>query len=229
MAYLPTAKLQHIKNKAAHCQTLANLFHVCMGFFLQPLKQLSLSGIELTSGDGAVCDCHPILVAYIGDYPKQGFVTCTKTGECPSCTVGWDELRDPDIMCTPRDLDMILDTLNTIDQGATVFTQVQQLFWKNLPFVNIFRSTTPDILHQLYQGVVKHLIGWVHCTCIDTEIDARCCHLPPNYHIFLKGFSHLSHVTGCHVTFSPCLTPVFCCSDQSRPFPLSSANSRSRP
>ena len=33
----------------------------------------------------------------------------------------------------------------------------------------------------------------------------------------------------CHVTFSPCLTPVFCCSDQSRPFLLSSANSQSGP
>ena len=33
----------------------------------------------------------------------------------------------------------------------------------------------------------------------------------------------------CHVTFSPCLTPVFCCSDQSRPFPLSSTNSQSGP
>ena len=36
-------------------------------------------------------------------------------------------------------------------------------------------------------------------------------------------------IDNCHVTFLPCLTPVFCCSDQSRPFPLSSAYSRSGP
>ena len=38
-----------------------------------------------------------------------------------------------------------------------------------------------------------------------------------------------TNLLNCHVTFSPCFTPVFCCSDQSRPFPLSSAYSRSGP
>ena len=33
----------------------------------------------------------------------------------------------------------------------------------------------------------------------------------------------------CHMKFSPCLTPIFCCSDQSWPFPLSSTYSRSGP
>ena len=94
-----------------------------------------------------------------------------------------------------------------INQGATAFTQaceaarikpIQQLFWKNLPFVNIFCSITPDILHQLYQGVVKHLISWIQHAYGDAEIDARCHRLPPNHHIhlFLKGISHLSCVTG---------------------------------
>lgn len=30
LAYLPTSRLEHITNKAARRQTLANLFHVCM-------------------------------------------------------------------------------------------------------------------------------------------------------------------------------------------------------
>jgi Plavaka transposase len=78
-----------------------------MGFILQPLKQLGLTRIKLTSGDGAIHDCHPLLAAYVGDYPKQGLVTCTKTGKCPSGTVGRDELGDPDIICVPRDLEAI--------------------------------------------------------------------------------------------------------------------------
>jgi Plavaka transposase len=97
--------------------------------------------------------------------------------------------------------------LDTIDQEATVFTRackeaeikpIQQPFWKNLPFVDIFCSLTLNILHQLYQGVVKHLIGWVYCTCGDVKIDACCRRLPPNHyiHLFLKGILHLSCVTG---------------------------------
>ncbi|KAH6908394.1 hypothetical protein BKA70DRAFT_1029990, partial [Coprinopsis sp. MPI-PUGE-AT-0042] len=75
---------------------------------------------------------------------------------------------------------------------------IQRPFWINLPFTHIHRSITPDVLHQLYQGVIKHLIGWVKGACGTAEIDARCRRLPANHNIrlFLKGISHLSWVTG---------------------------------
>ena len=71
-------------------------------------------------------------------------------------------------------------------------------FWKNLPFVDIYRSIMPDILHQLYQGLLKHLIVWIRAAVGDAKIDARCHRFPPNHHIwlFMKGISHLSRVTG---------------------------------
>ncbi|KAF8952951.1 hypothetical protein BDZ97DRAFT_1992200 [Flammula alnicola] len=207
LAYLPTSKLSHISNKSARRRALANFFHACMGFILHPLEEVGLTGLELTSGDGAVRDGHPIFASYVGDYPEQILVTCVKTGECPTCPVPRDELGDPDGVSAPRELDDILDALDTIDQGATAFTRackeagikpIQQPFWKNLPFVNIYRSITPDILHQLYQGMIKHLISWIRSACGDTEIDARCRRLPPNHNIrlFLKGISHLSRITG---------------------------------
>ena len=71
-------------------------------------------------------------------------------------------------------------------------------FGKICLFVDIYCSIMPDILHQLYQGLLKHLVSWIQAVCGDAEIDAQCCCLPPNHHIqlFMKGISHLSHVTG---------------------------------
>ncbi len=75
---------------------------------------------------------------------------------------------------------------------------VQEPFWKHLPFLNIYESITPDVLHQIYQGVLKHVIAWITQALGEAEIDARCRRLPPNHHIrlFMKGITHLSRVTG---------------------------------
>jgi hypothetical protein len=56
----------------------------------------------------------------------------------------------------------------------------------------------PDILHQLLQGVLKHMISWLIGTFGAAEIDTQCRSLPPNHHIsvFTKGISGLSRVTG---------------------------------
>ena len=35
------------------------------------------------------------------------------------------------------------------------------------------------ILHQLYQGVIKHLVAWLTEAYGAAEIDARCRRLPP--------------------------------------------------
>ncbi len=49
---------------------------------------------------------------------------------------------------------------------------IQNPFWIKLPFVNIFHSIAPDILHELYQGVIKHVIGWLKLACGEAKIDA---------------------------------------------------------
>ncbi|KAF8264337.1 hypothetical protein EI94DRAFT_1593645, partial [Lactarius quietus] len=53
-------------------------------------------------------------------------------------------------------------------------------------------------LHQLLQGVLKHLVVWLTTAFGSAEIDARCRRIPPNHHIhiFAKGISGLSRITG---------------------------------
>ncbi|CDO74225.1 hypothetical protein BN946_scf184721.g4 [Trametes cinnabarina] len=208
LAYLPTTRLEHIKNKAARRRTLANLFHSCLGHILKPLASLGVTGLEIASGDGIVRRGHPILATYIGDYPEQLLVTGIKSGECPKCTIPRDDVGEgTDENYQFRDLQTILEALSYADEDARAFSKkcrdagikpIFHPFWEGLPFTNIFYSITPDVLHQLYQGVVKHLISWIKDAYGADEIDARCRRLPPNHNLrhFAKGISKMSRVTG---------------------------------
>ncbi|KAF9003201.1 hypothetical protein BDZ89DRAFT_967568 [Hymenopellis radicata] len=71
-------------------------------------------------------------------------------------------------------------------------------FWANLPHTNIHVSTTPDVLHQLYQGVLKHLISWCQILMTEEEMDRRIRCLPPGLGLrhFKNGISALSQISG---------------------------------
>ncbi|KAJ7136421.1 hypothetical protein C8R43DRAFT_1089450 [Mycena crocata] len=206
LAYLPTSKLEHITNQASRRRTVANLFHACLSHITAPLRDAGVIGLSMASGDGIIRRAHPIVACYIGDYPEQLLVTCVKTGWCPTCEVEHGCLGDGD-SCAQRNLEKILAALDKLDEGGTIYTQaceeagikpIVHPFWEKLPYTNIFTSITSDILHQLYQGIIKHLIGWLKESLGEAELDARCRRLPPNHNIrlFMKGISKLNRVTG---------------------------------
>ncbi|KAJ7882955.1 hypothetical protein B0H14DRAFT_2290738, partial [Mycena olivaceomarginata] len=143
---------------------------------------------------------HLIVACYTGDYPEQLLVTCVKTGWCPTGDVEHENLGGGDSTCSLRNLDKVLAALDKLD---TVYAKaceeagikpVVHPFWEKLPYTNIFLSITSDVLHQLYQGIVKHLIEWLKESLGEAELDARCHRLPPNPNIrpFMKGISHLN-------------------------------------
>jgi hypothetical protein len=207
LGYLPTSKLPHIKNQASRRRARANLFHACMRHILAPLEQAGQDGVIMVSGDGLTRLCFPILAVYVGDYPEQVLVTLVKTGKCAVCDVPRNRIGDLRSTGRARDIRPIHAALNQIARGPAKFARaclaagikpIQKPFWKDLPFVNIYDSITPDILHQMYQGVLKHVINWIRSACGDAEIDARCRRLPASHHIrlFMKGITSLTRVTG---------------------------------
>ncbi|KAJ3898192.1 hypothetical protein F5879DRAFT_910135 [Lentinula edodes] len=205
LAYLPSTQLEHISNKTARRRMVANLFHSCMTSLVAPLKEAGLEGITMQSGDGVSRRCHPILASYVGDYPEQCLVTTCYSGDCPSCETEKEDLGLFPVTKPYRDFEKALDTTMLIgtkewaDECLAVnLKPVQHPFWENLPYTDIFRSITPNILHQMYQGVMKHLISWLTDICGADEIDARVRCLPPNHNIciFHKGISSLSRVSG---------------------------------
>jgi hypothetical protein len=177
-----------------------------MNLITTPLVDAGASGVTMATGEGVCYRCHPILACYIADYPEQVLVCCCKNTECPKCTISREGIGDGRHNYPYRNLQKILQALSYVDDIPRFREECKKAgikptfepFWEKLPYSNIFLSVTPDILHQLYQGILKHLKLWVIEAYGAAEIDARCRRLPPNHNIriFMKGISKLSKVTG---------------------------------
>ena len=207
IGYLPTTQLPHITSTSSRRRMLANLFHHCFSRILDPLARVGETGIKMTSGDGIVRQGLPLFACFVGDYPEQVLVSGCKTGECPKCDIDRKKLGDLDTQSSYRDLQKVLDALSTFDDDPAGYPTacseagikpIVHPFWETLPYSDIYLSLTPDILHQLYQGVMKHLVAWITAAFSKKDLDARCRCLPPNFNIrsFAKGITSLSRLTG---------------------------------
>ena len=208
LAYLPVSSLDHIDSATSRRRAVPNLFHLCMGHVLGPLEKPGRTGVMMKSGDGCVRRCHPILAVFAGDHPERCLAACTKANECPKGTASPNSLGE-NKPCDLRDAGDILDALETYDpdkqpeeyklfcKGVGIKPIVHP-FWQSLPYAHIYQSLTPDVLHQLHQGVVKHLISWLVQEFGSAELDARCRAMPLNHNVrhFAKGISNLKRASG---------------------------------
>jgi hypothetical protein len=186
------------------------LFHESMKIILKPLKTAGLEGVEMQCGDGSWRRVHPVLACYVADYPEQCLVSCTKQGTCPKCLRHAEDLQEP----TPSDPRTPERTLHIISEAAKDATSasnfqqrcydsdvtggIQSPFWEGYPLTDIHRSLTPDVLHQLYQGVLRHLIDWCQQAMTKEELDRRIHCLPPAYGVrhFKNGIDCLAQISG---------------------------------
>jgi hypothetical protein len=206
IGYIPTTKFTAITSTAIRRRALTNLFHTCMQTVLGPIALYGEAGIQMMSGDGVWRRCHPIFATFVGDYPEQALVTCTYYSRCPKCKVPRRLLGE--YQTFPSHLQSsVIDSYLSADADGQAFhlacheaglKPVNHPFWESLPLVDIFLSITPDILHQIHQGMVKHLIVWLAEIFGSVVIDARCRAIPPNHNVtlFTKGIVKLSRVTG---------------------------------
>lgn len=206
LAYLPTTRLDHVTNEAQRKRLVLNITHRCLRQIMRPLKDAGANGVELASGDGAVRRGHTIYAAHVGDYLEHIAVVACKNGECPQCLVPPTELGELETFPL-RALEEVLAALSTFDTDPEKFfghcrkariKPVVHPFWEDLPFANVFLCVTPDVLHQLLQGLIKYLVKWVKKAYSEEELDKRCQKLPRGCYLrhFLRGISPLSKSTG---------------------------------
>ncbi|KAH9484401.1 hypothetical protein JR316_0003882 [Psilocybe cubensis] len=212
IAYLSVEKLDRtMMNDQQHRSRIQRLFHESMRIVLLPLIDAGNNGVEMASCDGAIRKVHPILTCYVADYPEQCLVTCTKYGTCVKCQAPATDLGQINSH-TPRTQKW---TTTIIEEGKhqangrsnsfhdycmsyNVAGSVYKPFWDGFPLADIHRAITPDVLHQLYQGVFKHLVVWCQKALSPSKLDQRIRCLPIAYGVrrFKNGISALSQVSG---------------------------------
>ncbi|KIY70442.1 hypothetical protein CYLTODRAFT_451745 [Cylindrobasidium torrendii FP15055 ss-10] len=208
IAYLPVEKIsKDISSASARYQ---RLFHAAMTELFKPLVVAGKEGVKMATGNGEIHTVHPILAAYVADYPEQCLVTCSKQGSCPKCHTDLHESdnfppaqsrRQADTLKTMRDIAATTSSKTKYFKTcmkANVNGNVTEPFWKDLPFTDIHLAQTPDVLHQLYQGVLKHIIDWCQQLMTKEELDLRIRRLPRALGLrhFKNGISALSQISG---------------------------------
>ena len=186
------------------------LFHDSLRIILEPLRQAGTQGVEIVGGDGSVRLVFPVLACYVADYPEQCLVTCSKYGTCPKCQARADELAELR-KSTARTQTWTLDIINqakaSTETNSAFKTKCMEAgvgggvflpFWHGFPHCDIHHSITPDVLHQLYQGVFKHMLEWLGSLMSEEELDACIRSLPPCYGLrhFKNGWSTLGQIGG---------------------------------
>jgi hypothetical protein len=176
-----------------------------MATILEPLISASTTGVEMTCADGNVRHILPILAAYVGDHPEQCLVANCKQNFCPKCLVTPSQ-RGDNIISDARNQDQTIRILGQKEEGGRPkalqlegIATVLHPFWEHLPHCNIFSAITPNILHQLHNGVFKnHLLKWCAEFIGIKELDERyqCMTQQPGLRHFKGGISTVSQWTG---------------------------------
>lgn len=183
------------------------VFHAAVKIVLKDFLEADpVNGWLIRCGDGHTRRCVPGLAAYPADYPEQCLVACCNG--CPKCKVGEASLADPvqGTRRTPQEtIHEIRTALNMASTGnCNAHLKLHELkailypWWEGAPNTDIHRAITPDILHQVWQGVIKRLTSWLLTILGDKEFDARVKCIPPNFcaRHFSKGVSGLSQLSG---------------------------------
>ncbi|KAG1778110.1 hypothetical protein EV702DRAFT_1179094 [Suillus placidus] len=170
IAYLPISKLECFTCDSRSVERYC-LFHYCMMQVLEPLVRAGVDGVDVACPDRQVRRMHPVVAAYVADFPEQCLVACCMENRCPKCVVGCTECGDMTRLEMRNQDSMLMG--NEQFEGELGLRAIYSPFWATLPHNDIFSCITPNILHQLHKGVFKdHIVSWCSNIIGEEELDA---------------------------------------------------------
>jgi hypothetical protein len=205
LGYIPVTKLEIFK-KANRSPVQHQLFHDCLRVMLEPLRTAGKEGVRMECADGFVRMMFPILAAYIADYPEQCLVACNRENSCPRCLVNSKErgeLREVPSREPEKIVIILRDQAQKLHPPEFDAHNLRPIdpFWADFPHMDVLSSMTPDMLHEIHNGVFgDHIVSWSSAAMegVGPEIDSRFRAMTPHPTLrhFKKGITLTTQWTG---------------------------------
>ncbi|KAI9449886.1 hypothetical protein F5148DRAFT_1277922 [Russula earlei] len=160
--------------------------------------------MKLICVDGVIRWIFPILAAYVGDHPEQCLVACCKENRCPICDGFLFPLRSQ--LHMEQVLHLKANGHHPPEFLEWGLRKVFLLFWAGMPHTDIFMCISPDILHQLFLGLMgaksllvylglKHFKhGWEYCNMSWSLLGVISGSMDPQVVLALEVFHSHKHV-----------------------------------
>jgi hypothetical protein len=167
LAYLPVDKFTYVKDEDERSRLKRELTHRAMEKLFEELHVASEQGVETLCADGRYRRAYPIVAGVVLDNEDQVLAAGIISSGCPKCKTTYQN-RGSGKLAPPRTnhetLCAMHRALETGDRHAADVLYLQPIWpwWANLPYFDIAGSLMPDILHQLHQGMLKHLLKWTY-------------------------------------------------------------------
>ncbi|KAG9099175.1 hypothetical protein FRC07_010554, partial [Ceratobasidium sp. 392] len=205
LGYLPVDDFPEVSDVEERARLRHQLTHNAMAILMKPLKEASKTGVIMTCADGLKRRTYPMLAAVELDWPEQCGMACTDEGGCPVCEQVYSRRSEYPNLARSQKSDKTIAALRTYRETKNL-KALDPLrlkpwwpWWASMPNFNFHSSIMPDLLHQLYQGMVKsHVVRWAK-KVIGVETVDRCFKGMPGMvglRHFTKGIHAVKQWTG---------------------------------
>jgi hypothetical protein len=204
LGYLPAEGFSDVTNKKTRTLLRGELLHRAMRAIMEPLEETGRNGVPMWCADGRLRRIYPLVAAFVGDWPEQNDMACTTQSGCPMCQKK-NEGRGDGQRAPMRSS---VQTLTLLD-GFLRTKRIRSLkryglkpwwpWWANLPGIDFHACITPDLLHQVHQGLFKsHAMKWVYERMTKPRVDERFASMTraKDLRHFKRGVSKVKQWTG---------------------------------
>ena len=171
LALLPVPpKLSHesVRADEIQWQMNADALQAVFDLILAPLQEIDNDDAVMDITDGKTPLCLPILSAWIADHAEHTILNKISSPSCPQCEVPATELgQDPRNIYEPRNYTHYAQKAWVYEQSqdthiADYFHQIGMKIDRNV-FSGLYRVNPadlrkPDLLHNIYLGLFKHMM-----------------------------------------------------------------------